>query len=223
MPYQWPLNIIQVTQAFRANRNRLFYGPFGHTGIDLRTKFADSANPFREVYAANDAVVLHTNYYKSGYGTHIWLEHPDGCFTIYGHLSQIICKQGATVKKGERIGISGNSGSSTGSHLHWEVRGADGLIRDPLSLFPSGSDTHYPVEDRYGIPINREEEVAFMSKNGQYVYNNLARLFVAPGQYYRKRLPTLMEANALIYGHWSLEEVADPAMFEVWTVKIKGT
>lgn len=223
MPYQWPLNIIQVTQAYGVNKNRWPYGAFGHPGIDLRTSFADSRNPYREVYASGDGVVLHTNRYTGGYGHHVILEHPDGCTTLYGHFSQIICKEGQAVRKGERIGISGSTGISTGPHLHWEARNKDGHLINPLSLLPQGIEDHYPVEDRYSIPLNREEEIKFMSFNGTYIYNNLARLFVAPGQPYKKRPPTLMEANALIYGHWSIEEVADPAMFEVWTVKIKGT
>lgn len=96
-----------------------------HRGIDLK---ADRKTPIK---APADGVVEFAGYHKSsGFGYLIILDHNFGFKTEYGHLyKKMIVKAGQFVKKGEVIGYTGNSGLSTGPHLHYEVR----FISRPLN------------------------------------------------------------------------------------------
>jgi Peptidase family M23 len=100
-----------------------------HPGIDL------SAPTGTTVHASGPGVVaLAADLYYSG-GTVI-LDHGDGLFTIYAHLSSIGAKEGQRVDAGDAIGLSGATGRVTGPHLHWGARLGD-LIFDPRSLLDS--------------------------------------------------------------------------------------
>lgn len=87
-----------------------------HTGIDWAMPIGQS------IWAANDGTVSRTGVDPYGYGNYIYVDHGNGVATRYAHLSAIAVVQGATVTKGQEIGKSGNSGLSTGPHLHFEVR-----------------------------------------------------------------------------------------------------
>jgi murein DD-endopeptidase MepM/ murein hydrolase activator NlpD len=69
---------------------------------------------------------------KSGYGQIVILDHGYGLETWYGHTSRILVKSGQLVKRGQQIALIGNSGKSTGAHLHYEVR-VHGIPVDPLA------------------------------------------------------------------------------------------
>jgi murein DD-endopeptidase MepM/ murein hydrolase activator NlpD len=86
-----------------------------HAGIDMA---APKGTP---VYAAESGVVTVARSY-SGYGNCIIIDHGGKLWTLYGHLSSIQVKEGETVKRGEKIGLVGSTGQSTGNHLHFEVR-----------------------------------------------------------------------------------------------------
>ena len=97
-----------------------------HPGIDLR---AATGTP---VAAAGGGVVaIASDLYYSG--NTVILDHGAGLFTVYAHLSKIEVKEGATVKAGERLGLSGATGRVTGPHLHWGGR-VGGEIIDPRGL-----------------------------------------------------------------------------------------
>jgi Membrane proteins related to metalloendopeptidases len=83
-----------------------------HAGIDI---VVDQGTP---VKAAMDGVVADVGY-NANYGNYIILTHADGFQTLYGHLSQQLAAQGARVQQGKVIGLSGNTGYSTGPHLHF--------------------------------------------------------------------------------------------------------
>ncbi len=85
-----------------------------HAGIDFKGRTGD------KVKATGDAVVRLSSYSK-GFGNHIILNHGHGYETLYAHLSKRLVKSGDKVVRGQNIGLVGNTGRSTGSHLHYEV------------------------------------------------------------------------------------------------------
>jgi murein DD-endopeptidase MepM/ murein hydrolase activator NlpD len=94
-----------------------FYRTFTfHPGMDF------TADIGTEVFATGDGVVQKTTNDGWGYGNHVVIEHGFGYSTLYGHLSKIMVRPGQTVKRGQLLGHVGNTGRSTGPHLHYEVR-----------------------------------------------------------------------------------------------------
>jgi murein DD-endopeptidase MepM/ murein hydrolase activator NlpD len=95
-------------------------GLHGHNGIDI------AATPGTPVLAAASGrvIVAKLGGYNGGYGNMIIITHDNGVQTVYGHLRDIYISQGSTVNQGQTIGEVGNTGKSTGPHLHFEVRGA---------------------------------------------------------------------------------------------------
>jgi LysM repeat protein len=89
-----------------------------HTGIDYR------ANVGTQVSAAQDGVVVvaDSGGWNGGYGKYVVLSHPSGRTTYYAHLSNVLVRSGQHVSQGEVVGLSGNTGRSTGPHLHFELR-----------------------------------------------------------------------------------------------------
>lgn len=87
-----------------------------HKGIDIAGDIGD------DVFASMDGNVIYAQYNDGGYGNLIIVEHEDDMNTYYGHLSDFYVKVGDKVKKGDVIGAVGNTGFSTGPHLHFELR-----------------------------------------------------------------------------------------------------
>lgn len=82
--------------------------------------------------AASGTVILADNSgYNGGYGKHVKIQHSGEVITLYGHMSKVYVKQGQQISQGTIIGMMGNTGRSTGTHLHFEVRGA----RNPLAKY----------------------------------------------------------------------------------------
>lgn len=95
------------------------YGPRGrrfHYGYDIKVQTGDT------IVAAFDGKVRVRAYERRGYGYYIVLRHPNGLETVYGHFSEFLVEQDEVVKAGQPIGLGGNTGRSTGSHLHLEFR-----------------------------------------------------------------------------------------------------
>lgn len=99
-----------------------------HEGIDF------SAPVGTPIYATGDGKVERLNDNMSGYGNVVLINHGFGYETLYAHMSKIIVKPGQEVKRGEIIGYVGNTGRSTGPHLHYEVRKNDKPI-NPVHFF----------------------------------------------------------------------------------------
>lgn len=94
-------------------------GLHGHNGIDLASY---SGAP---ILAAADGEILiaRGSGWNGGYGSYVVIKHPNGMQTLYGHLNSVAVSVGQHVAKGQTIGGMGNTGDSTGTHLHFEVRG----------------------------------------------------------------------------------------------------
>jgi murein DD-endopeptidase MepM/ murein hydrolase activator NlpD len=95
-------------------------GIHGHNGIDI------AATPGTPVLAAatGRAIVVKVGGYNGGYGNLVIISHEKGVQTVYAHLKEVYLSQGQAVSQGQVIGEVGNTGRSTGPHLHFEVRGA---------------------------------------------------------------------------------------------------
>ena len=116
IPNGKPLKNVKVTGNFGYRTHPVTKKKHFHRGIDLKAKYN------RKVYATADGVVKHVqsrNVGKSGRAIRIL--HNFGFETVYAHLNKTKVKIGDIVKKGQYIGLSGNSGRSTGPHLHYEV------------------------------------------------------------------------------------------------------
>lgn len=99
-----------------------------HKGLDIKVYIGDT---IRSAFSGKVRVV---RYEAGGYGNYIVIRHPNGLETIYGHLSKQLVKENQTVRAGEPIGLGGNTGRSTGSHLHFETR-LCGVALNPAIFF----------------------------------------------------------------------------------------
>ncbi len=121
--YIWPFKSgYTLTSGFKWRWGRL------HEGIDLGTP---SGN---DVLAADGGVVTFAGY-SGGYGYLIKIDHQNGMETRYAHNSSLLVSEGDKVFQGMHIAESGNSGRSTGPHLHFEIR-VNGTPKDPLNFLP---------------------------------------------------------------------------------------
>lgn len=117
-----PSRVITSNYGYRASFGRM------HKGLDIKVYIGDT------IVSAFDGKVRIVNYEAKGYGNYVVIRHNNGLETIYGHLSKHLCKVGDVVRAGQPIGLGGNTGRSTGSHLHFETR-LLGEALDPAMLF----------------------------------------------------------------------------------------
>lgn len=96
-----------------------------HTGIDL------AAPKDTPVYATSQGTVTSIQYSKTGYGNKIVIKHRFGFQTLYGHLNKILIVEGQSINQHQLIGTVGNTGASTGYHLHYEIL-KNGIKVDPI-------------------------------------------------------------------------------------------
>jgi hypothetical protein len=99
-----------------------------HHGIDLDLEIGDP------VLASFDGIIRITDHDRGGYGNHIVIRHYNGLETLYGHLHKTLVDVGDYVKAGDLIGYGGNTGRSTGPHLHYEIR-YQGYAFDPRLVY----------------------------------------------------------------------------------------
>lgn len=124
-PSIWPTNG-DVTSRFGWRNSPFGWGSDWHPGIDIANDHGTAI-----VATANGQVVM--SGWFGGYGKCIQIDHGNGIVTLYGHNSQVVADVGQTVKKGEIIAYMGNTGVSTGSHLHYEVR-VNGTAVNPANF-----------------------------------------------------------------------------------------
>lgn len=99
-----------------------------HKGIDVKVYIGDT------IRAAFSGKVRIVKYEAKGYGNYVVIRHYNGLETIYGHMSKHLVEENQTVKAGDPIGLGGNTGRSTGSHLHFETR-LCGVALNPALMF----------------------------------------------------------------------------------------
>nr|WP_242521640.1 M23 family metallopeptidase [Motiliproteus sp. SC1-56] len=117
LPNGYPIEGIAPSDRFGMRKHPVTGERKHHNGIDFS---ADRGTP---VYATADGAVEYAGYHKSsGYGNLIIINHNFGFKSYYGHLKKREVNSGSLVRKGQLIGYSGNTGLSTGPHLHYEVR-----------------------------------------------------------------------------------------------------
>lgn len=121
-------NVITSNYGYRRRFGRM------HKGIDLRAKVGDT------IRAAFDGKIRLTKYERRGYGYYVVMRHENGLETVYGHLSRFLVKPNDYVKAGDPIALSGNTGRSTGPHLHFETRFM-GYAINPTAIFDFKNQT----------------------------------------------------------------------------------
>lgn len=153
LPSLWPATgPMNSGYGFRRN-------PFGRTRFKFHTGLDVGGKVGTPIYAAASGTVLRSGWF-GGYGLALELSHGYGVTTLYGHTSKILVRPGQEVKRGEQIALMGNTGRSTGPHLHFEVR-HDHHPVDPLlyldvpayarrkvrtwSVLPPGAQLEAPV------------------------------------------------------------------------------
>ncbi len=133
IPAIWPIDRTAMKHgigAFGRRFHPIYKRYMHHKGVDMA---CDTGTP---VYATGNAVVERSNqgFRRSGYGQALLLKHEYGYHTRYAHLSKRLVNVGDTVKRGDIIGLVGNTGGSTGPHLHYEVI-YRGTAVNPISFF----------------------------------------------------------------------------------------
>lgn len=134
-----------------------------HHGIDLKVQIGDT------IYAAFDGKVRVTAYERRGYGYYVVLRHPNGLETVYGHLSKFLVQDNQVVRSGDPIALGGNTGRSTGSHLHFELRFLGRSI-NPVHVIDF--DNKVCHKDQYMVIVNT------LGKPGQRLAKNTSTKYV---------------------------------------------
>ena len=116
-----PVNYANVRQAsgFGTRVDPILKDRYGrHLGVDLAPKSGKQGEP---IYVTGNGVVKQVGYDAGGYGRYVLVDHGFGYQTRYAHLSKALVVTGQEVKRGQQIAEMGNTGRSTGTHLHYEV------------------------------------------------------------------------------------------------------
>lgn len=210
--YRCPLDIpVYLSANYGEMRTNRF-----HTGIDIKTEGVTG----KSLYAAADGYISRVFVSGSGYGRALYINHPNGTMTVYGHMlrftdeieewirgeryreqkNDIDAWPGASrfpVKKGDFIGFSGNSGSSQGPHLHFEVRRqadsrtlnvrSNGWIEAKDDIPPRIIRLyHIDVDTIAGVPVQSKARAYDVKKNedGNYSLVRTSPLKAGPASYF---------------------------------------
>ncbi|MFH1863595.1 MAG: peptidoglycan DD-metalloendopeptidase family protein, partial [bacterium] len=148
---KWPLDQIKITQYFGntpfATANPQVYNGMGHNGVDFR---ASVGTPTK---SSKEGIVIGTGDTDSqcrgvSYGKWVLIEHPNNLSTLYAHLSLIKVSKGQQVNTGQIIGYSGDTGYTTGPHLHFGVFASQGVKVDQIKSKICGTMLVLPVASR---------------------------------------------------------------------------
>ena len=150
--YCMPTDSTRITDkyGYRPRRGR------AHLGIDVKVNTGDT------IRAAFDGRVRISRYERRGYGHYLVIRHPNGLETVYGHLSKKLVEENDIVHAGDPIGLGGNTGRSTGSHLHFETRILGNAI-NPAYMFDFPNQK---VTSDYYVYAKNTREVYYKVRSG---------------------------------------------------------
>lgn len=117
--FVWPVVGAKLSDYFGMRWGKM------HKGIDITGN--------KNILASDNGVVTYTGDKGDGYGNKVVIDHKNGYVTVYGHMSKIETSKGKIVEKGEKIGVMGDTGFSTGVHLHFEIQ-RNGTAENPLKF-----------------------------------------------------------------------------------------
>ncbi len=123
---EWPIDVMKISSFFGYREDPFTGRTTFHRGMDL------AAPSGRVVYSAAAGKVIRAGWFR-GHGQSVTIEHSGGYVTVYSHLSAIFVSPGEDVEQRSTIGLVGNTGRSTGPHLHFEVH-FNGRVLDPLEV-----------------------------------------------------------------------------------------
>jgi murein DD-endopeptidase MepM/ murein hydrolase activator NlpD len=126
LPIGFPMKNYSITSHFGARLHPVLGRVIMHNGLDLSSKRN------RYVYASSPGIIQYAGYFST-YGKYIKIYHSKNIYTSYAHLDKIFVKKGEYVKRGDLIGVQGNTGRTTGPHLHYEVR-LNGKAVNPIKF-----------------------------------------------------------------------------------------
>ena len=149
----------RVTSNYGKRKRRFHYG------TDIKLQTGDT------VRAAFDGKVRVKDYERRGYGYYLVLRHPNGLESVYGHLSQFLVGENETVKAGQPIALGGNTGRSSGSHLHLEFRFL-GVAINPAEIIDFNQ--FCTKDEVYVYGSGRTEGVDYASASGEKYLNKAA-------------------------------------------------
>ena len=143
----WPLDIVKITQKFGMTdfAKTGFYGGAAHNGVDFRASIGTpvKASLSGVVKGVGDTDIVCP---RASFGKWVFIEHNNGLSSIYAHLSLIKVSEGQVVTTGDVIGYSGNTGNSTGPHLHMSVYASQGVkIMSRKSVVPGCGTYTMPI------------------------------------------------------------------------------
>ena len=175
--YVMPTPSVKVTDIFgyRPNRRRV------HNGLDVKVLTGDT------IYAAFDGKVRITSYQRRGYGHYVVIRHNNGIETLYAHLSKKLVDVNQNVKAGDPIGLGGNTGRSSGSHLHFETI-LMGKCLDPALMFD------FKNQKMTG------ESYLYRRPGSKYIENGQVKIAGPEKKYHKVRSGDTIEKIARKYG-----------------------
>ena len=127
--YIWPSDARYITSPFGGRNSPGGIGSTNHKGVDIGASYGTS------IYAAKAGTVIVSSYDSGGYGNYVQIDHGNGNYTLYGHMSKRLVSVGQVVSQGQVIGLCGSTGASTGPHVHYEIWVGRSRI-DPLPYLP---------------------------------------------------------------------------------------
>lgn len=138
--FEAPVKGYRINSAFGLRKLDIEAKARAHKGVDIAAPKGTS------VYTTAEGRVVRAGFQAGAYGNFIEVKHPNGLSSVYGHLSRIDVHTGQEVASGERIGLVGSTGYSTGPHLHFEVRRNGGQV-NPTKVVGQAFDVKVSVPE----------------------------------------------------------------------------